>query len=179
MTEKTAIGLHLVYSRDLELLLNKKYWFLPLWKGRRGEKLSAKKCLRLINLIYHLRVVFSWLFRERRKLSSLASFCDLNYNITKMGSSCPVSQAHGKTNSIQLTPPLTVLFSYLTVQALPQHLEPALKFLLYLLLDEQLRNFPLHKRSTLIRFLWAAIGWNEHNSVTATNNTTSFIWQQK
>ena len=64
----------------------------------------------------------------------------------------------------------------LTVQALPQHFDPALKFFLYFLFVKQFLNFPLHMRRTFFFPRCAVTGSIQlHNRITSTKNTIIFI----
>ena len=64
----------------------------------------------------------------------------------------------------------------LTVQALPQHFDPALKFFLYFLFVKQFLNFPLHMRRTFFFPPCAVTGSIQlYNRITNTKNMIIFI----
>lgn len=64
----------------------------------------------------------------------------------------------------------------LTVQALPQHFVPALKFFLYFLFVKQFLNFPLHMRRTFFFPPCAVTGSIQlYNRITNTKNMIIFI----
>lgn len=68
----------------------------------------------------------------------------------------------------------------LTVQALPQHFDPALKFFLYFLFVKQFLNFPLHMRRTFFFPPCAVTGSIQlYNRITNTKNMTIFICKKK
>lgn len=64
----------------------------------------------------------------------------------------------------------------LTVQALPQHFDPALKFFLYFLFVKQFLNFPLHMRRTFFFPPCAVTGSIQlYNRITNAKNMIIFI----